>query len=345
VVLFGSGETSPSGQKVFDRLFRQLPKNPQVSLLETPAGFELNSAQVAGKVADFFHHNLQNYHPQIEIIPARKRDTNFSPDNQEIAYPLLKSDLIFAGPGSPTYAVRQLQDSLTWHYLLARHRLGSAITFSSSTVIAISTHALPVYEIYKVGEDPHWKPGLNLFGPYWSVSGLPLVFIPHWNNNDGGDELDTSRCYIGRARFEPLLEMLPDERVVIGIDEHTALWLDCAGLNCKVFGLGTITMLKDGEKHIFSKGDSFSFSDLMDCHIPDPAVGIPQHVWQVAQAATQTKFEEDTHPTEEVLDLVEQRTSARNRKDWTTADELRDRIAALGWQVKDTPEGAQIVKL
>jgi hypothetical protein len=43
VVLFGSGETSPAGQKIFDQTLQQLPKNPRVALLETPAGFELNS--------------------------------------------------------------------------------------------------------------------------------------------------------------------------------------------------------------------------------------------------------------------------------------------------------------
>ncbi len=46
VVLFGSGETSPSGRKVFDFVMRSLPESPQVALLETPAGFELNSDRV-----------------------------------------------------------------------------------------------------------------------------------------------------------------------------------------------------------------------------------------------------------------------------------------------------------
>ena len=55
-----------------------------------------------------------------------------------------------------------------------------------------------------MGEDPHWKTGLDLFAPF----GLRLVFIPHWNNNDGGNELDTSRCFMGLARFERLLERL-----------------------------------------------------------------------------------------------------------------------------------------
>jgi cyanophycinase-like exopeptidase len=341
LVLFGSGETSPSGQRIFDQLFQQLPENPRISLLETPAGFELNSFQVTNRVAEFLRHRLQNYRPQIEIIPARKRGTPFSPDDAEIAAPLLKSDLIFAGPGSPSYAVRQLENSLVWHYLMARHRLGAALAFSSAAVIALGTQALPVYEIYKVGEDPHWKPGLDFFAPY----GLPLVFIPHWNNNDGGDELDTSYCFMGQARFDPLLAMLPKDQIVIGIDEHTALWMDCAGQYCQVLGLGTITIIKGGEHRVIPSGASFPMDDLMACRIPGPSEGIPAELWQTALSADQDETKIDPIVPKQVLELVEKRQTARDQKNWPFADELRDQISALGWTVKDTPDGPEITKL
>lgn len=341
IVLFGSGETSPSGQRIFDHLFQHLPDNPKVSLLETPAGFELNSAEVAGRVSDFLCHHLQNYHPQVDAIPARKRGTHFSPDDEQIAAPLLKSDLIFAGPGSPSYAVRQLQNSLTWHCLLARHRIGGALAFSSASVIAISSQALPVYEIYKVGEEPHWKPGLDFFAPY----GISLVLIPHWNNKDGGDDLDTSRCFMGRARFDPMLDMLPKDQIVVGIDEHTALWMDCAGQCCEVLGSGTVTIIKNGEQRVISSGDTFSFTDLKECRIPDPTVGIPPKIWEAAQNATQTGYDDDPVPPQDVLELVEQRQSARAIKNWAAADDFRNQIEASGWHIKDTPEGPEISKL
>lgn len=341
LILFGSGETSSSGQKIFDQLFQQLPEKPRVSLLETPAGFELNSHQVATRVADYLHHHLQNYHPQIDIIAARKRGTPFSPDDSQIAAPLLKSDLIFAGPGSPTYTVRQLKNSLTWNYVLARHRLGAALAFSSAAVIALGAQVLPVYEIYKAGEDPHWKPGLDFFGPY----GLSLVFIPHWNNQDGGTELDTRRCFMGEKRFDPMLASLPKDQIVIGIDEHTALFMDFAGQCCTVLGVGTVSILQDGEKRIFSSGDSFPLNDLVDCRIPDSTEGIPADIWDMALTAAQPEFESDPVPPEEVLALVEQRQTARTQKDWAVADQFRDQITDLGWVVKDTPDGPVASKL
>ena len=109
VLLFGSGETSPSGRKLFDYVLRNLNPTPRLALLETPAGFELNSAQVIGRVAEFLRLRLQNYQPQVEIIPARANGTYFSPNNPEILRPMLEADLLFMGPGSPSYAVRQLR--------------------------------------------------------------------------------------------------------------------------------------------------------------------------------------------------------------------------------------------
>lgn len=45
---------------------------------------------------------------------------------------------------------------------------------------------------------------------------------------------------------------------------------------------------------------------------------------------------------EKVLALAEQRKKARESKDWALADSLRDEIALLGYEIKDTPDGARI---
>ena len=47
---------------------------------------------------------------------------------------------------------------------------------------------------------------------------------------------------------------------------------------------------------------------------------------------------------QEILDLVEQRKTARENKDWTKSDELRDLIFQKGYSVKDTKNGAEISK-
>ena len=366
LVFFGSGETSPTGRKVFDYLFRKLPPNPKIALLETPAGFELNSAQVIGRVAEFIQHRLQNYSPQISIVPARKRGTLFSPDDPQIIAPLMDADLIFMGPGSPTYTVRQLQDSLAWQTIMARQRLGATLVLASAASIAFSVFALPVYEIYKVGEDLHWKKGLDFFGPY----GFPLVFIPHWNNTDGGDELDTSRCFMGQSRFSQLMEMLPPNLTVMGIDEKTALILEPEESTAQVIGLGGVTLIHTGHEHAlepdsepdrewsgldlvasrrqghihqFSNGDRFALGECCPMVIPPPGEGLPPQVWQQAlEAKKQPRIEPVGSPSQQVLDLLAERQQARADKDWSRSDILRQQIAELGWQVKDTPQGPQL---
>ncbi len=339
VVLFGSGETSTSARKSYEWVLQRLSLPIRAAVLETPAGFELNSAQVAGRVADFIGRRLQNYRPEVAIVPARKRGTPFSPDEPDIVAPLLDANLIFLGPGSPTYAARQLRGSLAWHTLNARHRLGAAVVLASAATIAASAYALPVYEIYKVGEEVHWYPGLDFFGPY----GLSLVFVPHWNNAEGGTELDTSRCFMGRSRFESLLEMLPHNATVVGIDEHTALVISSGSGTGRVIGKGGVTILREGEEWRFGTDAEFPISHLGPFHVPEPQTGIPPQVWQrvLAARAKRANVIEAT-PSPEVLAIVEEREGARSRKDWASADALRERIEALGWQISDTPQGPEL---
>ena len=52
-----------------------------------------------------------------------------------------------------------------------------------------------------------------------------------------------------------------------------------------------------------------------------------------------------THgPPPEIAKLAEARVQARLAKDFQTSDELRDKIAALGWEVRDTKDGQKITK-
>jgi cysteinyl-tRNA synthetase len=55
-------------------------------------------------------------------------------------------------------------------------------------------------------------------------------------------------------------------------------------------------------------------------------------------------LEEDAPPDEEALRLLEEREAARRERDFATADARRDQLAALGWQVRDTPEGPRLVR-
>jgi hypothetical protein len=337
IILLGSGETAPSMRKVYDWLFMQLESPPHISIMETPAGFEPNSYRVAEKISEFFGKRLQNYHPEVSIVPARKLGTAFSPDDPEIVSPMATSDVIFMGPGSPTYVVRQLQDTLAWHTLVAQQMLGASIILASATTLAFSSHTLPVYEIYKVGEELHWHLGLDFFGLF----GLSLVLVPHWNNTEGGADLDTSRCYMGLDRFEQLMQMLPPRQKVVGIDEHTALILNPLTAECYVLGIGGVTLVAGDEYTVYKSGETFPISVLGSFQLPDPQTIVPPDVWETVRQA-QEVVEDVPQPSPDVLAMLEARIQARNQRDWTQADRLREAITQAGWRIKDTPSGSEL---
>jgi hypothetical protein len=334
VALFGSGETAPASGAIYELLARRTRPPLNIALLETPAGFQPNSARVAGKVAEFLGARLQNYHPTISILPARKRGTPFDPDMPEVSAPLGDADLIFLGPGSPSYAARQLNGSLAWRRVIARHRHGACLATASAATIALGALVLPVYEIYKVGDDPHWQEGLDFFGPY----GLRLALLPHWNNAEGGADLDTTRCFMGQERYEQLLALLPPDVAAVGIDEHTALVLDLGRGAGQVLGRGGVTVVQAGRERHFERASSIDLAELGELRLPEPAEGIPPEVWSEMAPRTETPAPPPAVP-DEALVLVEERQDARARRDWAAADALRGRLAALGWSVRDTPGG------
>lgn len=338
IAFLGSGETSLAGGRIFESLARRFPQPLRIAILETPAGFELNADLVAGRVANFLETRLQNYKPIVDVIPARKRGTEFSPDNPDILGPLLHADMIFMGPGSPTYAVRQLQGSLAWDIVRAKHRLGATLIFASAATIAIGAWALPVYEIYKVGEDVHAKPGLNLFQDY----GVMLSFIPHWNNAEGGADLDTSRCFVGMDRFAHWCNLLPAENTTLGLDEHTGIVMDFESGMCEILGVSSVSLVRDCDPVIHPAGVKFPLSEIGELRAPDPLDdGLSKQAWDMVVNAP--RLGEDTPPAE-VLSLAEQRITARANKNWAESDRLREQISALGWTVQDGRNGYTLVR-
>jgi hypothetical protein len=338
IAFLGSGETSLAGGRIFESLVRDLHGHLRIALMETPAGFELNSAQVVGRVGEFMASRLQNYKPVVDVIAARKKGSAFSPDDPKIIQPLLYANMIFMGPGSPTYAIRQLKDTLAWDVIRARHRLGATLIFASAATISVGAHALPVYEIYKVGQEVHVVDGLDLFADF----GLHISFIPHWNNTDGGVDLDTSRCFIGMERFSEWCNLVPVENTTVGLDEHTGIILDFESGTCEVSGVSSISLIRECNPDMYPSGSKFDLKELGEIRIPEPLEkDIPSHVWDMVCKAPPL---EDS-PSDEVLAIVEKRLEARANKNWAESDKLRAEIASLGWLVQDSKDGYKLVKI
>jgi cysteinyl-tRNA synthetase len=62
---------------------------------------------------------------------------------------------------------------------------------------------------------------------------------------------------------------------------------------------------------------------------------------QMNQVLAFEPYAQETPP--EVAALVEQRAKARAAKDWALSDQLRDKIHAMGWSLKDTKDGQKLM--
>lgn len=337
IVLFGSGEAAPSARRAHALALQRVTRPVRASVLETPAGFEPNSGHVANRLAEFLRHRFQL---DTRVVAARKKGTPHSPDDPAVVAPLLTSNYIMLGPGSPTYTVRQLDNSLAWQIVLARHRLGAALVLASAAAIATSAYALPVYEIYKVGHDLHWQNGLDLLGPY----GGHITVVPHWNNREGGEELDTSHSYMGQDRFERLHAMLPPDVDILGVDEHTAVFLDLKDNQALVLGRGGMTWIHNGSVLRCEAGSSVSLDTLGLTRRPSLFDGIDDDVLERLREAAETNVTVSVpEPSADVQALLAERTVARTDGNWARADELRAVITAAGWQIRDTPDGPELI--
>ena len=146
---------------------------------------------------------------------------------------------------------------------------------------------------------------------------------------------------MGVERFQILRSRLSADTIVVGIDEHTALFMDCRSNLCRVMGRGGVTLLRGDTESRWIDGQEFSLESLGTCRTPPLGQGIAPPVWSSAVRA-QTAVNAEPTPSADVMTLVREREDARARRDWAAADRLRARIQALGWQVKDTPEGSQL---
>ncbi len=254
IVLMGSGELTATMVEVHKRLLDLLPGPARAAFLDTPAGFQLNADQISQKAAEYFRVHVQ--HPlTISSFKSRENATDF--DAERAFHVLRESAYILIGPGSPTYAVRQWQESPVPEILAQCVTTGGCLVAASAAALTVGRLTLPVYEIYKVGQDLHWADGINLLGKF----GLDLVVIPHWNNAEGGTH-DTRFCFMGEPRFRQLESLLPQNVPIFGVDEHTAAIIDFEKGSVEIRGIGGVTLRSSDGAFTFQPGDHFPLDVL-----------------------------------------------------------------------------------
>lgn len=373
VIVMGSGELAP-GLVATHRAGLEAAETDEVVVLDTPYGFQENADQLTERVATFFETSLR---ARVEVATLRSEQAD-TVERERFLATVRSARYIFSGPGSPSYALRIWNQVSLASLLRAVVQSGGTVTFASAASLALGRKTIPVYEIYKVGEAPHWLPGMDIL----SDLGFPCTVIPHWNNTEGGNH-DTSRCYIGERRLAGLRETL--DTGVLGVDEHTAATIDFGSETLSVTGVGSVT-LRGATDTVIPTGTSVGTQEALAALGGSPTPTGSPDLARLADAGLETALadrdpdavlaalldgEEEAQVSSEarsafrsmlvrVVDeaagglvdprervagfvdlLLEMRTSARTAGDYTTADVIRDGLDALGIEVRDTAAGTE----
>lgn len=268
LAIMGSGETAPPMAKVHRLLVERLGPPPvDMVLLDTPYGFQENTDQVSQRAVDYFKRNL-GVTPGV----ARWRSTTDAVVRREQALAQIRdAAYVFAGPGSPTYALEVWQDGRLRDVLAGKLATGGCVTFASAAALTLGVATVPVYEIYKVGTAPNWVEGMDLL----ATTGLRAAVIPHYDNAEGGNH-DTRFCYLGERRLRVLESMLEPGTVVLGVDEHTACVFDLDADTATVLGRGAVTVRRNGVSTLFASGGTVPIDELRatadDRRVPDAVI-------------------------------------------------------------------------
>jgi hypothetical protein len=224
------------------------------AMLDTPFGFQANADDLTEKVLEYFADSVG---ARLEVARWRRRDEPVADRERSLAL-LQRASFVFAGPGSPSYALRQWQDTPVPSALVDVVGRGGTVVLGSAAAVTVGSHAVPVYEIYKVGDDPSWLPGLDLLG---QLTGISAAVIPHYDNREGGRH-DTRYCYLGSQRLDAMEAHLPAGVGVLGVDEHTAVVVDTTDGTATVHGAGVMTLRHHGVSETVPAGDSIALPDL-----------------------------------------------------------------------------------
>jgi cyanophycinase-like exopeptidase len=376
LMILGSGETSPAMVTPHQQLFARLETSARAVVLDSPYGFQENADELTHRTLQYFRDSVGH---EVEAVTFRSAPAVDPVEHATEMTRLRAAEWIFAGPGSPSYALRTWADSAVPDALHARLREGGAVVFASAASLTLGLVTVPVYEIYKVGATPQWLDGLDIFG---RATGLRAAIVPHWNNAEGGTH-DTRFCYLGEHRLRTLEDLLPDSTFVLGIDEHTGLVIDLDTGLAEVVGRGSVTVRTHGAEWSVVAGSATSLAEIAEHAQVEPrataradpsgaAINAPLDlaleqrdvrtalalVAELQRTATNDEQRQvagsylarciaalgdpvDLTPalTPYVELLLAQRARARDDKRWGDADAIREGLATIGVEVKDGPDG------
>ncbi len=372
----GSGETSPTMVTPHQNLLADTPKTPKsMVFLDTPFGFQENADDLTKRIIEYFAHSVGHVPTPVSLRNAQVSGSELG----QAVNAIREASWLFAGPGSPSYALKVWQELGVNPHLDAVLSRGTLV-FASAAALTVGSHTMPVYEMYKVGEEPHWLEGLNLMERH---TGMPAAVIPHYDNTEGQNH-DTRFCYIGERRLRILESLLPEETFIIGVDEHTGISFDLDLRIARVFGRGQMTIRHHGESWTVNSGGSATFDEIISHTGSHIVLGEPAPLFKVDPSRVEEMLESGdvSSAVNALLDLdevdrdfetraavhalvtrlghlaasprvdlqsvvgpyiealLQARQAARAGGRWDEADQIRDQLTEMKVVIKDSADGS-----
>lgn len=318
LAIMGSGETAPTMVTTHRRLTSLLPTPVKAVVLDTPYGFQENAPELAAKAVEYFKTSIN-----VDLVVAglvRLLDTHLAADPVAIERglrALADADYIFAGPGSPTYALRQWAGSSVSRIMIDKLTHGGIVTFASAAALTLGKATVPVYEVYKVGQDVQRLDGLDILASI----GINAAVIPHYDNTEGANH-DTRFCYLGEARLQMFESLLEEDTYVLGVDEHTGLVIDLDEATATVVGNSNVTIRLRAQSFEYPTGSVIPLSLLQS---PSSLLTGSSDVSTNHSVATVPVASKAQTATPDSLDAV----LADSIQQFEQAMEQRDAIAAV----------------
>jgi len=261
LAIMGSGETAPTMIKPHRQLFERLgpPPVPAV-LLDTPYGFQTNVDDISARAVEYFSASVGR---PVDVAILRRRDDDPVVRASALAK-VAAAQWVFAGPGSPTYSLRQWRGTEVPQLLADKLEHSGCVVFASAAALTLGRYTVPVYEIYKVGAEPEWEEGLDLV----QFLGPEVAVIPHYDNAEGGHH-DTRFCYLGEGRLARLEDHMGPDGWVLGVDEHTGCFFDLDARTVSVVGNGTVTVRREGKSVVIESGRTMPIDALVEMAFSD----------------------------------------------------------------------------
>lgn len=360
LVLLGSGETAPGMTKVHREVLGRLPELRAVNL-DTPYGFQLNVPQMSAKLEEYFATSLR---VELETLHLPSYERATAVERAIFKQRVREATYVFAGPGSPTWALGQWSPLGLVEDLLAVLDGGGTVCLASAAALTAGAFTAPIYEVYKVGVlEPAWVAGLDLT----SAFGLSCVVIPHFDNAEG-QNYDTRYCYLGEPRLVALEAQLPPGVATLGVDEHTAVILDREADTLVVRGRASAHWRLGGASRTIGADEVVPLAELRasatTAVVPDPGAegvgdtpSLPSSPLELAEVvaaggptavdalAALVRLAQTGGPGYvEAAPLVEgvlaARREARSSGRYDLADRLRDALVEVGVEVSDGPDGS-----